>query len=671
MRSLRAAALIALAFPSLLVAQTGGVDSAALDRSVKPCQDFYRFACGGWRKANPIPADRPIWDRFAELAARNEATLRTLLEKAAAPDPSRDAIDRKIGDYYAACMDEAAVEQKGASPIQGLLARIDAIKDPAGLAQVLGMLHASSVPALFVFETDPDFKDASVELANIDQGGLGLPERDYYLNDEPRYADVRHAYPGHVEAMLVRLGESKEAAARDAQTVLAIETELAKASLDVVKRRDPANLYHKMMRNDLAALAPAFNWDRYFAEIPAPPFADVNVIWPDFLKGMNALLVARSLDDWKTYLRWHVVHDAAPLLSTPFVDENFAFYQKRLTGTAELRPRWKRCVARTDDDLGEALGQRFVEATFGGGAKERMQQMVLALEGALDRDIRGLPWMTETTKKRALQKLGAIANKIGYPEKWRDYSALRIERDDAFGNAQRAAAFEVARELRKIGGKVDRMEWGMTPPTVNAYYSPPENNVNFPAGILQPPFFDKAGDDAFNYGAIGAFIGHELTHGFDDEGRQFDADGNLVDWWTTEDAREFEKRAACLTEQYSGYEFATGVPVNGALTLGENVADHGGLRLASMALQQTLAPVKGAAVDRDGFSPEQRFFLGWAQVWCENRHDEIAKLLAQTDPHSPPEYRVNGVLGNMPEFQKAFSCAPDAAMVRSNICRVW
>jgi endothelin-converting enzyme/putative endopeptidase len=645
------------------------LDLTALDRSVQPCDDFFRFACGGWVAHNPVPPERPRWGRFDELGEHNREVLHQILEKAAKPDPKRPELDRKIGDYYASCMDEAGIEAKGLAPLKPRLDRIASLKTKGDVARVLAQLHTDGLPALFRFSAQSDFKHATRNIAGVDQSGLGLPDRDYYLGEEARFVDARKKYQVHVQKMFALLGEPQEAAVRDAQTVLDLETALAKVSIDRVARRDPANRDHMMTREQLAALAPQLDWNAYFTASAAPAFTELNVGWPDFFKGLNQQLETRSVDDWKTYLRWQAVHQAAPSLPAAFVNENFDFYEKTLTGTQELRPRWKRCVEQTDRQLGEALGQRYVEVAFGPEAKARTAQMVGAIESAMHQDITELPWMTEATKKRALEKLAGVANKIGYPKDWRDYSQLKVVRGDALGNSERATAFEVARNRKKIGQTVDPMEWNMSPPTVNANYNPPQNNINFPAGILQPPFFDATMDDAVNFGGIGSVIGHELTHGFDDQGRKFDAQGNLTDWWTPEDAKEFEKRATCIADEYSGFTVSGGVHLNGRLTLGENSADNGGLRIAHMALESSL---NGKTPEpRDGFTADQRFFLAYGQIWCQNSTPENEKLRAQTDPHSPGQYRVNGVVANMPEFQKAFNCATGSPMVRANACRVW
>jgi putative endopeptidase len=647
--------------------QIRSFDTSAMDKSVDPCTDFYQFACGGWRKANPIPADRGSYSRFAELDDNNHFVLRDILNEISANDPKRDANDQKVGDYYASCMDEQKINGSGLAPLKPELAKIAALKSKADLPKYLAGANLLGARPFFDFGSMPDAKDAKMTIAGTDQGGIGLPDRDYYFREDAKSAALREAYIAHMTNMFKLAGDSEAAAAAKAKTVMRIETALAKVSLDNVSRRDPQKTFHKMTVKELAAASPAFSWDQYIAASGAPKFDALNVAVPEFVKGMNDVVARESLDDLKTYMSWHVLHLAAPFLPQPFVDENFNFYGKQLTGAKQLRPRWRRCVNFTDGDLGEALGKAYVKRNFPPEAKQHMLEMIHELESALGEDIKGLPWMTETTKQQALIKLKAIAEKIGYPDKWRDYTTLKIVRGDALGNSLRANEFESKRQLAKIGKPVDRSEWGMTPPTVNAYYNPYENNINFPAGILQPPFFDAKGDDATNFGAVVAVIGHEATHGFDDEGRQFDADGNLRDWWTAEDAKAFDERAQCIVDEYNGFVAVDDVHVNGKLTLGENGADNGGLRVAYMALKKALKDDKAI----EGFTPDQRFFVGWAQVWCENNRPESSRSQALTNPHAPGEYRVNGVVSDIPEFQKAFSCKADAKMVNPKQCRVW
>jgi endothelin-converting enzyme/putative endopeptidase len=651
--------LLALSFSVALAAQAPSAASGIvknLDPSVSPCVDFYQYACGGWMKSNPIPADQSRWGTFEELAERNREILHQILEDAAGPAPNRDAVTQKIGDYYAACMDEKAIDAKGIAPLQPELDRIRNLKDKSELAEEIAHLHRNGVAALFEFSSGQDFKDSDSVIAQADQGGLGLPDRDYYLKTDAKSVELRQKYVAHVERIFQLAGEKPDKAAADAATVMRIETDLAKGSLDLVSRRDPEKVYHKLTRTELQALDPDFRWDRYLTGSGAPAFQSVNVASPDYFKAVNAAIARASLEDWKTYLTWHLAHSEIPFLPTRFVDENFGFYGQTLTGVKELRPRWKRCVDYTDNQLGEALGRKFVERTFGAEGKQRTLNMVDALEKALGQDLQAVSWMTPATRQKALDKLKAITNKIGYPEKWRDYSSVAIRRDDAIGNGFRADQFEFQRQLNKIGKPVDRLEWGMTPPTVNAYYDPEMNNINFPAGILQPPFYDNKMDDGVNFGGIGMVIGHELTHGFDDEGRQFDAHGNLRDWWTPADAKEFESRTACVVKEYSSFSVAPGANVNGDL------------RLALMALVNTFG---AAGKSIDGFTPEQRLFLSFGQIWCENAREEAERLLVQTNPHSPPGFRVNGVVENMPEFQKAFSCHAGQPMVSANACRVW
>ncbi len=644
-------------------------DTNAMDKSADPCNDFYEYACGNWIKNNPIPADQPAWGRFNELHEHNQLVLRSILEKYSADSSQRNANEQKIGDYYYSCMDEAGINAKGVATLQPLLDRISALNDKSELPALVGYLQKNGVRALFDFGSEPDAKDSKMEIAGTDQGGLGLPDRDYYLKSDEKSVKLRKEYLAHMTKMFTLLGEKPDKAAADANTVMKLETDLAKSSMDRVERRDPYNVYHKMTVEQLQALSPAFVWKEYFATLNGPTFGSLDVSAPDFVKGMNQLIQMASLDDMKTYLRWHAVRSAAKLMPTPFVEEDFAFYGKTLTGANELRPRWKRCVQFTDGDLGEALGQVYVAEEFPPESKGAALKMVHELEAALKTDITELSWMAPETKKQALEKLAKIENKIGYPDKWRDYSKLTVIRGDALGNSLRANEFEFNRQLNKIGKPVDRGEWGMTPPTVNAYYSDLENNINFPAGILQPPFYDPKLDDAVNLGAIGAVIGHELTHGFDDAGSQFDADGNLRNWWTAKDREQFDKLESCFVNEYDNFVAVDDVHVRGKLTLGENTADNGGLRISHIALLDVLAGTPEKPTD--GFTPEQRFFVGWGQIWCESMRPEFARLLAQTNEHSPGKYRVNGVVGNMPEFQKAFGCKADAPMVRKPACRTW
>ena len=640
-----------------------------LDPAVQPCDDFYAYACGRWKEQNPIPGDRASWGRFNELGERGEYILRDILEKASVASSKRTPLEQKIGDYYASCMDAAAIERKGMLPLHADLALIAKIKTTQDLTAAIAYLHHKGVNVLFAPGSGADYKDASHVIAEVGPGGMGLPERDYYFRKDDKSEELRKQYVAHVAKMFSLLGDAPETASAEARTVLEVETGLATGALNVVKRRDPVNIYHKMTRAELVALAPDFGWEKYFSEIATPTFSSLNVSEPDFMKNMNGLLTSISVADWKTYLRWHLVHDNATVLPRKFADENFEFFSKTLQGTKEQPPRWKRCVRATNGDLGEALGQRYVEVTFGAEGKQRTLKMVNTIEAALREDITTLPWMSDATKEHALKKLKAITNRIGYPDKWRDYTKYNVVRGDAFGNSQRAATFEFARELKKIGQSVDKGEWPYPPSTVNASYNPLQNNITFPAGILQPPFYDNDADDAMNFGGIGAVVGHELTHGFDDRGRQFDLDGNLTDWWKPADADEFKTRAKCVVDEYSGFTAVDDVKVNGELTLGENVADNGGLRVAYMALLAALAGKDPAPID--GLTAQQRFFLGWANVWCQNRTDAVTRLAAQTDPHSPGKYRVNGTVSNLPEFKEAFHCKGDAPMVRQNSCRVW
>jgi predicted metalloendopeptidase len=654
----------------ILAKEIPSFDVTAMDKSVDPCVDFYQYSCGTWMKNNPIPSDKALWGRFSELFERNLYILHDILTQASATQTPTETLVRT---FYASCMDESTIEKKSALPLKPELERIDAVKTKSDLSKQIAYMHRNSTPALFAFYPQPDLHDSSKTIAWLDQGGLSLPDRDYYIKDDPKSVETRRKYLDHVQKMFELAGDKPETAAGEAKTVLNIETGLAKSSMDRTLRRDPKNRDHAMTVADIATAAPNFDLNVYFADNGAPKVASLNVGNPEFFKRVNDQIAATPLADWKTYLRWRVIDDYAPTLSKAFVDENFQFNGKYMSGQQEIEPRWKRCVRATDAGLGMVLGQLYVDRTFGPEGKERTQKMVKAIENAMQTDIGQLTWMSDTTKNKAYEKLNAIVNNIGYPDKWRDYSSVEIKADDYAGNSVRAGAFEVARLYKKIDQPTDRKDWTMTPPTVNAYYRPPMNDINFPAGILQPPFYGKMMDDAVNFGGIGVVIGHELTHGFDDQGRKYDAEGNFRDWWTPEDAKEFEQRADCTAKEYSSFVSVKDdkgeVKLNGKLTLGENTADNGGLKLAYMALMNTIGstPVKSI----DGFTPQQRFFLSFAQIWCQNVTDQEARKRALTDPHSPGRWRVNGSAQNSAAFQEAFGCKAGQPMVSANACRVW
>jgi endothelin-converting enzyme/putative endopeptidase len=643
-----------------------------IDKSADPCVDFYQYACGNWMKNSEIPADRPSWQSFSELDEGNLGIERSILEKAAAGGSSRNAIDQKIGDLYGSCMDEKAVNEKGIAPLKPELDRVAAVKDKGALIDEVAHVHLSGASPLFNFYSNSDLHDANTEIAYIDQGGLSLPDRDYYLKDDARMVEMRKHYVAYVTEMFTLAGQSAQQAADSASTVLRIETALAKAAMDRTERRDPKKRDHKMKRDEAVALAPNLSLNRFFSGVGAPAFTELNVGNPDFFKQINVVVEAESLDSLKTYVTWKVLRDSAEWLSQPFVNADFKMRQA-LTGQKQIQDRWKRCIELVDGSLGEALGQRYVEVTFGADGKQRMLKMVDALEKSLNEDIQGLDWMSPETKKQANVKLQAIRNKIGYPDVYRDYSSVVIKPNDLLGNVERATEFESKRQIAKINKPLDRNEWGMTPPEVNAYYSPARNEIVFPAGILQPPFFDKKMDDAVNFGGIGLVIGHELTHGFDDQGRKFDPTGNLNDWWTAKDGEEFEKRVSCIADEYSNFVVVDDLHLKGRLTLGENTADNGGARIALRALEHMIADDQTGKEGQkiDDYTPEQRFFLGFGRVWCEKRSPEYARMQVTTNPHSPGRFRVNGVVQNMPEFQKAWGCKAGQPMVAENACHVW
>jgi putative endopeptidase len=652
------------------------------DHGLNACTDFHTYACATWEKTHPIPPDRSGWGTFSIVGEWNRATLHHILEDTAKPGGARNEIDRKVGDYYASCMGEAAIEKRGLAAIRPEIDRIKALKSKKDLAPLLAHLHlitgnlnqggnSGATTAVFGYGSIPDFDNAAMIVGAIDQGGLGLPDRDYYFRSDAKSKEQREAYLALIRKMLHLAGESEQNATAGALNVMSMETLLAQHSQEIVKRRDPANLNHKMTLADLEKAAPSFDWKAYFAALKSPKPDHYIVTYPEFISEFDTLIRTLPLADWKTYLEWHLLNQSANELPKAFAEASFEFYGKTLAGRKELPARWKRCADDSDRDLGEPVGRAYVARAFPPSSKERMLNLVHALEQALDEDISGLDWMSDTTKQQAHVKLKAILDKIGYPDKWRDYSPLAIKRGDFLGNSYRASAFEANHDIQKIGKPRSRMEWGMTPPTVNAYYSPLTNTINFPAGILQPPFFDASADDAVNFGGIGVVIGHELTHGFDDQGRKFDAEGNLRDWWTADDAKKFEERAKCISDEYGGFIAVDDVHVNGQLTLGENTADNGGIRIALRALHNVLKAQGKENEVINGLTPDQRFFLAFAHVWCSNLSPQILRLIAQTDPHSPGTFRINGTVANMPEFREAFGCKAGEAMVREAACKVW
>jgi endothelin-converting enzyme/putative endopeptidase len=650
---------------------TPGLDVSAMDTRASPCEDFYQYSCGGWMQNNPIPPDQSRWSVYGKLYQDNQRFLWGILDQLAQHNAGSSGAQQQLGDYFAACMDESRIEQLGAAPLQTWLQQVNAIASRADLARFLAraQLATGHSGLFFGFGSDQDFSNSTSVIAFAVGGGLSLPDRDYYLkSDEPSVA-LRQKYLSHMANTFALLGEAEEEAARGAATVLRVETALARATLSQVNKRDPYKLFHKMKRAQLQALTLGFDWDSYFSALALGDVNAINITEPAFFKALARQLRSLPLADIKVYLRWHLTHAMSPLLSTPFVNAHFDFFSRTLLGVPQLAPRWKRCVGLADAQLGEALGQEFVTRSFAPELKAKTLQMTLQIEQAMHDDLQQLDWMSATTKARAVEKLKTIINKIGYPDRWRDYSAVLVSRDDFFGNVTRATLFETRRQLDKIGKPLDRGEWGMTPPTVNAYYSAQMNDINFPAGVLQPPLYDPRMDDAPNYGNTGGTIGHELTHAFDDEGRQFDAQGNLKNWWTPQDNRRFNARTACIVKQYGQYTVVDDIKIKSRLTLGEDIADLGGMVLAWTAWKMQTANVPQES--RDGLTPEQRFFVGFAQWACENNRPEDLRVKAVTDPHSPGRYRVNGVVANMPEFARAFACKPGSAMVSAKPCKVW
>lgn len=646
-------------------------DTGAMDAKADPCQDFYKFACGNYAAQHPIPADQIMVDQFFTPYNVNTQRLQGILTHFGDASASRTPNEQKIGDDYAACMNTDLIDSKGLAPVQELMGEIDRVTKP-GLPYFTGELQRFGVNVFFNYGSMTDFKDATRTIAVVQQGGLGLPERDYYTRTGEKDKQLRQQYVEHIAKMLSLGGEAQDRARSDATEILAFETKLAQASLTVVEMRDPQAIYHPQTLAAFEGSLHGIPFQSFLEAIHSPEVTSLNVATPAFIPAMFSAVLNARLDTLRAYMRYHLLTTYAAVLPRAFRDENFHFYGTQLQGQPEQEPRWKRCSNTVDRQLGEALGQVYVQQYFGGDQKAKTLEMVHDVEAAMDRDIDGLQWMGAQTKTRAKDKLHAITDKIGYPDHWRDYSALSIAADDAFGNEKRAHAFANDRDMNKIGKPTDKLEWDMTPPTINAYYDPSMNNINFPAGILQPAFYDPAADLAVNYGHIGAVVGHELTHGFDDEGARFDGNGNLNDWWTPEDKKNFESRTSCLVNEYGNFVAVDTVHVNGKLTLGENTADNGGLLLAYMAYLDR-AKQQGADINAKtaGYTGPQRFFIAYAQNWCENTRPEFTRQMVLTDPHAPDHFRTNGAIVNNPDFAKAFACKAGSPMAPAQSCRVW
>jgi len=653
------------------LAQTKPFDVSRMDKTASPCNDFFQYVNGTWVKNTQIPASESRWGSFNQLAENNNTLLRQILEEDAKTDNKTGSDAQLIGDFYSACMDEASIEKAGTKPVEPFFKQIASIKDSAGMQREIAALHNAGLPSLFGFGAGPDLKDSNAVIINTFQGGLSLPNRDYYLNTDAKSVEIRAKFVAHMTNMFKLLGDSSETAAANAADVMEMQTRLAKASLSQVELRNPDNRYNKISLSAAEAMTPELSWETYFKERSVPMVSEINIGPPKFFAEVNTMLKDVPIEKWKTYLRWNVINAAAPMLAKSFADENFDFFSRYLSGQQERQPRWKTCVQQTNAHLGEALGMEYAKRAFTPAMKARMNELIDNLMAALKDRINGLEWMSEDTKKQALVKLASFKRKIGYPDVLRGYKGLTVDNKSYAGNILRSGAFQSKRNFQDLGKPRDKARMGMTPPTVNASYNPVDNDITFPAGILQPPFFNFDADDALNYGAIGGVIGHEITHGFDDQGSRFDAQGNLKSWWTPDDKKKFDERTACVVKQFDSFEVQPGLFINGKLTLGENIGDFAGLTVAHAAYLKAKAG-KPEPAPIDGFTDEQRFFLGWAQVWAGKETPEFARLQVATNPHSLPKWRVNGPLSNMPEFAKAFNCKPGDAMVRGEAaCAIW